>query len=44
MSLNSLVIAEVAYFKVKSNTLEAENMFRKAIKLAESQFAGSPKD
>jgi tetratricopeptide (TPR) repeat protein len=41
---NSLAIAEVAYFKVESNTLEGENMFRKAIKLAESQFAGSPKD
>ncbi|HKI07112.1 MAG TPA: tetratricopeptide repeat protein [Nitrososphaeraceae archaeon] len=41
---NSLAIAEVAYFKVESNTLEAENMFRKAIKLAESQFASSPKD
>jgi tetratricopeptide (TPR) repeat protein len=41
---NSLAIAEVAYFKVESNTFEAENMFRKAIKLAESQFASSPKD
>jgi tetratricopeptide (TPR) repeat protein len=41
---NSLAIAEAAYFKVESNTLEAENMLRKAIKLAESQFAGSPKD
>ena len=41
---NSLAIAEVAYFKVESDTLEAENMFRRAIKLAESQFASSPKD
>ena len=41
---NSLAIAEVAYFKVESDSLEAENMFRKAIKLVESQFATSPKD
>ena len=41
---NSLAIAQVAYFRVESDTLEAENMFRKAIKLAESQFASSPKD
>jgi len=41
---NSLAIAEVTYFKVESDTLEAENMFRRAIKLAESQFASSPKD
>jgi tetratricopeptide (TPR) repeat protein len=41
---NSLAIAEVAYFKVESDPLEAENLFRKAIKLTETQFAGSPKD
>ena len=41
---NSLALAEVAYFRAESDTLEAENMFRKAIKLTESQFAGSPKD
>jgi tetratricopeptide (TPR) repeat protein len=41
---NSLAMAQVAYFKLESDTLEAENMFRRAIKLAESQFASSPKD
>ena len=41
---NSLAIAEVAYFKVEYDSAEAENMFRKAITLAESQYASSPKD
>ena len=41
---NSLALAQVAYIRVESDTLEAENMFRKAIKLADSQFADSPKD